>query len=101
MDDLLRSTIFYTAALAALLGFCALIHPFPNFMFRTRFRALLVIVVSGVGIGILATSTPVAATVDRQTTELDRFAPRYHFREVHETRIAATPARVFAAIKSV
>jgi hypothetical protein len=32
---------------------------------------------------------------------LDEFMPAWHFRERHATRIAAPPARVFAAIKEV
>jgi hypothetical protein len=101
MDDLLRSTIFYTAALSILIAIAALVHPLPTFIYRTRFRALLAIVVCGAVIAILSTTTPASATVTGSKSELDRFAPKYHFHEVHETRIAAPPDRVYAAIKSV
>ena len=101
MNDLLRSTIFYVAALTALLGMCALGHPLPTVVYRTRRRALFAILVSGGAIAVLSATTPASATVASPTTALDRFAPTYHFREVHETRINAPADRVFAAIKSV
>jgi hypothetical protein len=101
VHDLLRSTFFYTAALATLLGVCALVHPLPAFAFRTRTRALLIIGVSVAGLVTLALSVPSASTVASPATALDRFAPTYQFREVHETLIGAPSARVYAAIKSV
>jgi hypothetical protein len=101
MNDLLRSTLFYTSALAILVGICALARPLPTFIYRTRIRALVAIVVCSVGIAILSTTTPPSATVQSPSTALDHFAPTYHFREMHETRIDASVDRVYAAIKSV
>jgi hypothetical protein len=101
LQDLLRSTLFYAAALAIVLGICALVHPLPTFAYRTRLRALIVIIVSGAGIAIFSTTTPRETTVASPSTVLDQFAPTYQFREVHETRIAAPAERVYAAIKTV
>jgi hypothetical protein len=101
LNDLLRSTIFYTAALVILLAVCALVRPFPTFLYRTRFRALLALVAGGAAMIFLSTATPAASTVVSTTSELDRFAPTYHFRERHEARIDAPAERVYAAIKAV
>lgn len=101
MNDLLRSTIFYSAMLATLLSLCALVHPLPTSIFRTRIRALVVLVVCGAGLAALAMTRPSSATVASRSTSLDRFAPTYQFREVHETRIGAPVERVYAAIKTV
>ncbi len=101
MTDLLRSTLFYASALAILLGICALVRPLPAFMYRTRFRALLAILAGGTAIAILSTTMPSAATVTAGANAIDRFAPAYHFREIHETRIDAPVDRVYAAVKTV
>ena len=101
MHDLLRSTFFYTAALATLVGVCALVHPLPTFAYRTRTRALLIVAVCVAGLVTLALTVPSASTVGSPSTALDRFAPTYQFREVHETQIGAPAERVYAAIKSV
>lgn len=61
----------------------------------------MVIVVCGAGLAMLAMTMPSPATVASPSTALDRFAPTYQFREVHETRIDAPAERVYAAIKTV
>jgi hypothetical protein len=101
LHDLLRSTFFYTAALAILLGVCALVYPLPTFLYRTRKRALWVMAVCCLGLVTLTITRPSPSTVATQSTALDRFAPTYQFREVHETHIAAPADRVYAAIKTV
>jgi hypothetical protein len=101
LNDLLRSALFYAAALAALLGVCALVRPLPTFLYRTRFRALLAVAAGGIAAAVLSTTTPMPSTVAANRSELDRFAPTYHFREMHETRIDAPAARVYAAVKTV
>ena len=101
MTDLLRSTLFYASALAIVLGVCALVRPLPTLVYRTRIRALVTLVVFGVAIGILSLRAPRAAAVTAPSTALDRFAPRFHFREMHETRIDAPVDRVYAAVKAV
>jgi hypothetical protein len=101
LNDLLRSTLFYAAALDALLGVCALVRPLPTFLYRTRLRALLALAAGGITIAVLSTTTPAPATVASSRSELDRFAPTYHFREMHETRIDAPADRVYSAVKTV
>jgi hypothetical protein len=70
-------------------------------MFRTRVRALLALIGAGTTIAVLSTTSPSPSTVRSSASELDRFAPTYHFREIHETRIDAPVDRVYAAVKSV
>lgn len=50
---------------------------------------------------VIANVTPQPRTAAGPRSHIDEFAPAFHFRERHETTVAATPARVFEAIQSV
>jgi hypothetical protein len=67
----------------------------------TRLRGLA-IAAGGVVLAVVGLFLPVSdSRVSRVTTRLDEFAPVWQFHEVHEIRIAASPERVFEAIKRV
>jgi hypothetical protein len=58
----------------------------------------------GAGIALATVGVMLPAPESRASsgrTRLDELAPAWQFREFHSTRIAAPPARVFAAIKAV
>lgn len=67
----------------------------------TRRRGV-VVAATGVFLASVGLFLPVSETrVNRPETRLDEFAPVWQFREIHSIRVAATPDRVFDAIRRV
>lgn len=101
MADFLRSTVLYVGTIAFVVGLLSLIKPLRFLRIGSRQRALILMAVAVVG--VLAVTVPLPATTftPEPHTAIDRFSPAYQFREAHETTIAASPDRVFAAIKAV
>jgi hypothetical protein len=98
---MLASILVYSALVVAGTGLLAVIRPLPTLRVRTRRRGLAV---GAAGLGVAATALALPAFESRtaeRITRLDEFAPAWQFHEVHTLRIAAPPARVFAAIKQV
>ena len=94
------STALYSGALAVLAGGVALARPMRWLLLPTRKRAALCAIAGVVLIIVVWRSVPSETRVP-PITGIDEFMPRFHFRERHEAMVAASPERVFAAIKSV
>jgi len=100
VNDWLFSVAVYSMALVALVGVLGVIWPLGWPHRRSRRRALVIAVVPVLIVIVIMQVTPsVRTSIDNHA--IDEFAPQFHFREHHEAVVAATPERVFAAIKSV
>ncbi len=85
----------------ALLGAAALVRPLPFLRISSRRRGLAVLG-AGALLGLLGVSLPAPETsIAEPRSELDRIVPTYQFSERHEIRVAAPPARTFAAVRAV
>ncbi len=87
--------------LVTVIGFISILKP-PAFLgIRSRGLALAVFV-GGLLLSLVAVLWPTQLkTWSGTKTRIDDILPSYHFNEVHTTEIAASPARVFQAIKEV
>ena len=95
------SAIVYLGLLTAFVGFASVVVPLRFLRIRTRRRGAAIFAV-GVLIVVIAFMLPAPEQhVAKATTHLDEFLPRWQFSEHHEARVAATPERVFEAIRGV
>jgi hypothetical protein len=95
------STAFYGAALVALAGGLGVIWPLRLVHHRSRRRAL-VMAIGGIAVVIaIALITPRPRSSPGARGGIDEFMPEFHFREHHTIVVAAPPARVYDAVKSV
>lgn len=98
---MLGSAVVYSGLVVAFAGLLLLAKPVVRIGVGTRSRAAAVLAL-GAAIAAAGLFAPASESrVGRATTRLDEFAPAWQFREVHSIRIAAPPARVFAAIRQV
>ena len=94
-------SIVYLGLISAFLGAVSVIKPLSFLGIHSRKRALLVMA-SGLTVSIIGCLLPAKETrVSPLRTRLDEFMPSYQFHELHSTRIAASKAQVYRAIKSV
>jgi hypothetical protein len=92
---------FYLGAVIACAGLIMIAKPNRRLRVRTRSRAAAVAAFGLLLLGIGLILPAPESRVSRANTRLDEFAPVWQFREFHTIRVAATPARVFDAIKRV
>jgi hypothetical protein len=98
---MLGSAILYLGLAAALLGLLCVVKPLRWIRLRTR-RKGLVLAATGLILAAIAIVLPAPEhRVSRARTQLDLFAPKWQFSELHSIRIAATPERVYQAIADV
>lgn len=95
------STIVYLSLVITTAGVILSIKPIERLHFTSRSQGLMIVGIGvllvGVGLNLPAPGSRVA----KVETRLDEFVPVWQFSERHTIRIAATPARVFDAIRSV
>ena len=89
-------------ALALMLaGLASLVRPLRFLRMRTR-RVAALVAAAGFAMFVLGLLLPVApCRLPGPRMAIDEIVPAYQFGEVHELEIAASPARVFAAVKAV
>ena len=101
MSGALASTIVYTGLVVATVGLILVIKPVDRLHVSSRTHALAIVgigaLVIGVGLKLPASESRIA----KVETRLDEIMPVWQFRERHTIRIAASPARVFEAIRNV
>ena len=100
MTDWAWSTALYGGALAAILGAAGVVWPLRRLHRESRPRAL-VMLAAGVVLALAVALSSPSAIDSAAGLAIDEFAPRFHFRERHELEVAASPDRVYAAIKAV
>ena len=98
---MLGSGVVYSGIVLTVAALALFLKPIRWLGVSTRARALLV-VATGVTLFAVGCFLPVSESrVEIAQTRLDQFAPVWQFHEIHSRRIAASPARVFDAIKRV
>ena len=98
---MLASAVVYLGLTIAFAGLIFLVKPIRWLRIPTRLRALAMAGVGAVVVGIGLTLPASESRIKHVETRLDEFAPAWQFSEFHTIRIAASPARVFEAIKRV
>ena len=98
---MLGSAFFYFGAILAIAGLALTARPMPRLRVSTRLRGLMVALTGSVLAGVALLLPVSESQINQKKTRLDEFAPAWQFHEVHTIRVAASPARVFAAIKQV
>ena len=93
--------MFYGGVLVLLTGIAATIRPMKLLRLPTRMRGVSAAAAGGVLVFLACVLVPDVSLADPAVTGIDEFAPRFHFREHHETMVEAAPDHVFEAIKSV
>jgi hypothetical protein len=98
---MLGSTIVYAGLVITAAGLILVIKPIERFhvTFRSQGLAIAGIGVLVAGIGLSAPTSE--SRIDKAQTRLDEFVPVWQFNEHHTIRIAASPERVFDAIRLV
>jgi hypothetical protein len=95
------SVVVYAGALLAAAGAVLVFKPIARFGIGTRRRALT-LTIAGLILSAVGLRLPVSETrVGRAESRLDEFTPAWQFREKHSIAIAAPPARVYDALRSV
>lgn len=91
LRTMIGSAVVYCGLLLALVGLILIMKPFG-----------VAIVGAGLALATIGALLPAPESrVSPARTRLDEFAPAWQFRERHSTTVAAPPARVFEAIRSV
>ena len=98
--DWLWSIALYTSVIFALVGAAGIIHPLRRVHRSNRRHAAVMMLIGLVAAYAIWRIMPSAQTSDDHHA-IDEFAPSFHFREQHETIIAATPDRIYRAIRTV
>ena len=95
------STIVYSGLVITTAGLILFIKPIELLHIRSRSDALAIAGFGAILVGVGLTLPTPESRVAKAETRLDEFVPVWQFRERHTIRIAAPPARVFEAIRSV
>ncbi len=99
--DILGVLAIDAGLICVALGFISVCKPLNLIGIKTRRRGWFLILV-GVGAIAVGVNLPVRETHVRVVrTRLDEFAPVYQFHEWHTTTVAASPERVYSAMKTV
>jgi len=98
---MLGSTLVYTGLVITTAGLILVIKPLERLHVTSRSQGLAIL-----GIGVLLTGIGLSAPtresrIDKSVTRLDEFMPVWQFNERHTIRIAASPQRVFDAVREV
>ena len=94
------SVLAYSGLALLLVGTLSVVRPLRFLRIRTR-RSGLVLLVAGALLAPVGAWWPWPRSRAASATRLDAFLPEYQFAERHETRVRATPAAVYRAIRTV
>jgi hypothetical protein len=95
------SAIVYSGLAAMTAGLILFIKPIKKLHVDTRSQALVIAGIGAIIVGAGLTLPAREFRIKAAETRLDEFIPVWQFRERHTIRIAAPPARVFDAVRSV
>jgi len=101
MLELAAVALVYAGGLTALVGFFCLVKPLRVIGVRRRRTGALILGAGLAGAGLGFALPAPLVRVEGARTRLDAVMPAYHFHEVHEVRVHATPARILAAVRAV
>ncbi len=94
---MIASSIVYAGLLASALALVLAVRVHP----ALGRRGALAVFGAGLVLAVLGALLPVSESRTAADDRIDRFLPRWHFHEVHETTIRASPARVMKAVHDV
>jgi hypothetical protein len=99
--NILASGVLYLGLVITTVGLILSIKPIERLHVTSRSQGLVIVgigvLLAGVGLKLPTRDSRIA----KVETRLDEFVPVWQFRERHSIRIAASPERVFEAIKGV
>jgi hypothetical protein len=95
------SAIVYSGLVVMTAGLFLFIKPIERLHVDTRSRALVIAGIGAIIVGVGLTWPARESRIKATQSRLDEFVPAWQFRERHTIRIAAPPARVFEAVRSV
>ena len=98
---MLGSAIVYSGLVATAAGLILFIKPIDRLHISSRNQALAIVGIGVILVGAGLTFPARESRIKTPETRLDEFMPAWQFSERHTIRIAAPPAQVFDAIKSV
>jgi hypothetical protein len=98
---MLSSTIVYTGLVITTAGLILSIKPIERLHVASRSQGLVILGIGVLLVGIGLKLPAPESRAARVETRLDEFVPVWQFSERHTIRVAAPPARVFDAIRSV
>jgi hypothetical protein len=95
------SAVVYSGLVVTAAGLILFIKPIERLHVDSRSQALLIAGIGAILVGVGLTLPARESRIKTAKTRLDDFVPVWQFNERHTIRIAAPPAQVFAAIRSV
>lgn len=95
------SAIVYSGLVVTTAGLILFIKPTERLHVDSRSKALVIAGIGAILVGVGLTLPARESRIKTVETRLDEFVPVWQFSERHTIRIAAPPARVFAAIRNV
>lgn len=95
------SAIVYSGLVLTTAGLILFIKPIERLHVDSRSQALLIAGIGAILVGVGLSLPARESRIRTAETRLDEFMPVWQFNERHTIRIAAPPARVFEAIRSV
>lgn len=99
LTDWLWSIAFYTAAIITLVGVAGIVRPLKRVHRGRRTHAAVMMAIGLLAMYAISRSMP-RLQASAASHAIDDFAPAFHFRESHETTIAAPPERVYQAMRA-
>ena len=100
LADWLWSIAFYTSVIFALVGAFGMVRPLRRVHRGRRRHAAVMFLLGAAAAYAISWSMPRAQASVAQHG-IDEFTPSFHFRELHQTIIAAPAERVFEAMRAV
>ncbi len=101
MTERLNSSLMFLSVLLYC-GAAAIVAGIAAMLFRRQRRRGAVLFATGIVFVLIAVCWPVRERlVAYPISRLDRIMPRWQFEERHEIRIAASPERIYAAIRQI
>jgi hypothetical protein len=95
------SLLVYSGLILALTGLLLACSPARRRLQMTRRPGLALAAIGFTVAGVALVAPAGESRADQAASRLDEFAPAWQFREFHTLRIAASPVRVFDAIRQV
>lgn len=94
---MIGTTIVYLGLLVSAVAIFLLFRVLPSL----GRRGALVLLSGGLALAAVGALLPVPESRTARSDRIDEFLPRWHFHEVHETTVQASPARVMEATLAV
>jgi hypothetical protein len=95
--SMIGTSVLYAGLVACALGLALAVRVHPTL----GRRGALALLGGGLLLAVLGALLPVGESRSAGADDIDRFLPRWHFNEVHETTVHAPASRVMQAVHSV